>query len=393
MKPTNPIFTGLPTTIFEVMSRLAVETGAINLGQGFPDVDGPEEIRRAAADALMAGPNQYPSMMGIPELRRAVAESNRRFHGLDVDWQSEVMVTSGATEAICDSILGLVSPGDEVVLIEPLYDCYLPIVRQAGGIPKLVRIAPPTWTIDPDQLAAAFSDRTKAIVINTPMNPAGKVFTEAELQLIADLCQKHDAYVIADEVYEHLVYDGRRHLSPMALPGMRERVVRIGSAGKTFSLTAWKIGYVTAPPHLLAPIAKVHQFVTFTTPPDLQAAVARGLRLGDDYYEGFAAGLAAKRDRLSAGLADLGFEVLPSAGTYFVTTDVGPLGIADDREACLTMTREAGVAAVPVSAFYASDPPTNYIRFCFCKRDEVLDEALERLGRWLKTGRKSAATG
>lgn len=391
MKATNPIFTGLPTTIFEVMSRLAADTGAINLGQGFPDVDGPEEIRRAAAEALIAGPNQYPSMMGIPDLRRAVAEANARFLGLDVDWQSEVMVTSGATEAICDAILGLVAPGDEVVLIEPLYDCYLPIVRQAGGIPKLVRIAPPSWTVDPDALAAAFSERTKAIIVNTPMNPAGKVFTEAELGLIAELCLKHDAYVIADEVYEHLVYDGRRHLSPMQLPGMRERTVRIGSAGKTFSLTAWKIGYVTAPPHLLAPIAKAHQFVTFTTPPDLQAAVAVGLRLGDDYYARFSADLAAKRDRLSAGLAGLGFTVLPSEGTYFVTTDVGPLGIADDREACLTMTREAGVAAVPVSAFYASDPPSNYIRFCFCKQDAVLDAAVERLDRWLKGGRRTAA--
>ncbi len=384
MKPTNPLFTGLPTTIFEVMSRLAAETGAINLGQGFPDVDGPEEIRRAAADALMAGPNQYPSMMGIPDLRKAVAEANKRFYGLDVDWQTEVMVTSGATEALCDAVLALVAPGDEVVLIEPLYDCYLPMVRQAGGIPKLVRIAPPYWRIDPDELAAAFSDRTKAILINTPMNPAGKVFTRDELQLIADLCLKHDAYVIADEVYEHLVFDGRAHVSPIQLPGMRDRVVRIGSAGKTFSLTAWKIGYVTAPPHLLAPIAKAHQFVTFTTPPDLQVAVARGLRLGDDYFESFAAGLAAKRDRLSAGLRDLGFEVLPAEGTYFVTTNTGPIGIADDREACLTITREAGVAAVPVSAFYASDPPSNYIRFCFCKKDEVLDEALARLGRWLK---------
>lgn len=384
MKPTNPLFTGLPTTIFEVMSRLAAETGAINLGQGFPDVDGPEEIRRAAADALMAGPNQYPSMMGVPALREAVAETNRRFYGLEVDPATEVMVTSGATEAIADAILGLVAPGDEVVLIEPLYDCYLPMVRAAGGIPKLVRITPPEWRLDPDALAAAFSDRTKAILINTPMNPAGKVFTREELELVADLCRRHDAYVIADEVYEHLVFDGRRHVSPMQLPGMRDRVVRIGSAGKTFSLTAWKIGYVTAAPHLLGPIAKAHQFVTFTTPPDLQVAVARGLRFGDDYFEDFAAGLAAKRDRLSAGLSALGFRVLPTEGTYFVTTDTGPLGIADDREACMRMTREAGVAAVPVSAFYASDPPTHFIRFCFCKKDEVLDAALDRLGRWLR---------
>jgi aspartate/methionine/tyrosine aminotransferase len=384
MKPTNPLFTGLPTTIFEVMSRLAVETGAINLGQGFPDVDGPEEIRRAAAKALVDGPNQYPSMMGIPDLRRAVAETNRRFYGLDIDWQREVMVTSGATEALGDAILALVSPGDEVVLIEPLYDCYLPMVRLAGGIPRLVRITPPGWEIDREALAAAFSDRTKAIILNTPMNPAGKVFSEDELAFVAELCIRHDAYVIADEVYEHLVFDGRRHLSPMQLPGMRERVVRIGSAGKTFSLTGWKIGYVTAPPHLLGPIAKAHQFVTFTTPPDLQAAVALGLGFADDYFESFAAALQAKRDRLGAGLADLGFTVLPSAGTYFVTTDTAPLGIADDREACLRMTREAGVAAVPLSAFYDGDPPTDYIRFCFCKRDEVLDAALDRLRAFLR---------
>ncbi len=384
MKPTNPLFTGLPTTVFEVMSRLAAETGAINLGQGFPDVDGPEEIRRAAAEALMAGPNQYPSMMGIPALRQAVADANRRFHGLEVDWQSEVMVTSGATEAIADAILALVEPGDEVVLIEPLYDCYLPMVRQAGGIPKLVRITPPTWELDPEALAAAFSGRTKAILLNTPMNPAGKVFTRAELELIAGLCLEHDAYVIADEVYEHLVFDGRRHLTPMALPGMRDRVVRIGSAGKTFSLTGWKIGYITAAPNLLAPIAKAHQFVTFTTPPDLQAAVALGLGFGDDYFQRFVADLEAKRDRLSAGLARLGFEVLDCAGTYFVTTDTRPLGIGDDREAAMRMTREAGVAAVPLSAFYASDPPTEFIRFCFCKRDAVLDEALDRLARFLR---------
>ncbi|WP_237151520.1 aminotransferase [Oryzibacter oryziterrae] len=387
MKPTNPMFTGLPTTIFEVMSSLARETGAINLGQGFPDVDGPEIIRRAAADALMAGPNQYPPMMGVPELRQAVAEASLRFQGIPVDWQKEVMVTSGATEAITDAILGLVAPGDEVVLIEPLYDSYLPIVRQAGGIPKLVRIAPPKWELDPDALAAAFSDKTKAILINSPMNPAGKVFSRAELQIIADLCLKFDAYVIADEVYEHLVYDGEQHLSLMGFEGMRDRVVRIGSAGKTFSLTAWKIGYVTAAPNLLAPIAKAHQFVTFTTPPDLQKAVAVGLRLGDDYYADFKTGLQAKRDRLSAGLKSLGFDVLHSGGTYFISTDTGPLGLQDDAEACLKMTREAGVAAVPVSAFYAADPPSNFIRFCFCKQDHVLDEALNRLGDWLKRQR------
>ena len=240
MKPTNPIFTGLPTTIFEVMSGLARDTGAINLGQGFPDVDGPEEVRRVAAEAFLAGPNQYPPMMGLPALRQAVAAINQRFYGLDVDWQTEVMVTSGATEALADAILGLVRPGDEVVLIEPLYDSYLPIVRQAGGIAKTVRIAPPNWELDPEALSAAFSDRTKAILINTPMNPAGKVFSRGELELIASLCQQHDAVVISDEVYEHLVFDGKRHVSPMQIPGMRDRVVeeRCGRHGEQPPLLA-----------------------------------------------------------------------------------------------------------------------------------------------------------
>ena len=322
-------------------------------------------------------------MMGLPVLRQAVAATNARFYGLDVDWQTEVMVTSGATEALADAILGLVRPGDEVVLIEPLYDSYLPIVRQAGGIPKPVRIAPPTWELDPDALAAAFSDKTKAILINTPMNPAGKVFSRAELELIAGLCLKHDAVVISDEVYEHLVFDGGRHLSPMQIPGLRDLVVRIGSAGKTFSLTGWKIGYVTAAPALMEPIAKAHQFVTFTTPPALQVAAAHGLAFGDDYFDGFVADLQGKRDRLSNGLAALGFTVLPSAGTFFITTDTGPLGIDDDAQACLRMTREAGVAAVPLSAFYVSVPPKRFIRFCFSTRDEVLDEAVSRLAGWI----------
>ncbi len=384
MKPTNPIFTGMPTTIFETMSALARETGAINLGQGFPDVDGPQEIRAKAAEVALAGPNQYPSMMGIPELRQAVAAANARFYGLDVDWQSEVLVTSGATEALADAIFGLVAPGDEVVVIEPFYDSYVPIIRQAGGTPVFLRITPPEWRLDPQALAQAFSPRTKAIIVNDPMNPAGKVFTREELVLIADLCLAHDAYVIADEVYEHLTFDGRRHETLMAFPGMRERVVRIGSAGKTFSLTGWKIGYVTAAPNLLGPIAKAHQFVTFTTPPNLQAAVAHGLSLGDDYFADLAATQAAKRDRLSAGLRAAGFTVMACGGTYFVTTDTGPLGIDDDAAACIRLTREAGVAAVPVSAFYASAPPTRFIRFCFCKRDEVLDAAVERLDRWLR---------
>jgi N-succinyldiaminopimelate aminotransferase len=391
MKPTNPIFTGVPTTIFEVMSRLADAHQAINLGQGFPDVDGPEDIRRIAAEATLAGPNQYPSMMGTPELRQAVAAANSRFYGLDVDWQSEVLVTSGATEAIGDCVTGLLAPGDEVVVIEPLYDCYVPMIRQAGGVPRMVRLTPPDWAVDRRALAAAFGAKTKAIILNDPMNPAGKVFAADELAAIAELVVRFDAYAICDEVYEHLVFDGRRHLPLMTLPGMRERAIRIGSAGKTFSLTGWKIGYVTAAAHLLQPIAKAHQFNTFTTAPNLQKAVAAGMAKGDEYYRGLADDMEAKRDRLAKGLAVLGFGVVACAGTYFIAADIAALGSSDDVEFCRTMTVEAGVAAVPMSVFYADDGPTNFIRFCFCKRDEVLDEAVRRLGRWLGGRQRATA--
>lgn len=392
MKPTNPVFTGLPTTIFEVMSRLAIEHKSINLGQGFPDVDGPEDVRRFAADALMAGPNQYPPMMGVPELRQAVADANRRFYGLDVDWKSEVLVTSGATEALADIITAVIEPGDEVVLIEPLYDCYLPLVKRAGGIPRLVRITPPEWRLDVEALEAAFSPRTKAILINNPMNPAAKVFSREELEAIAALCVRFDAYAICDEVYEHILFDGRAHIPLMTLPGMRERAIRIGSAGKTFSLTGWKVGYVTAAAALLDPIAKAHQFTTFTTPPNLQKAVAFGLGKDDAYYGELASSLAAKRDRLADGLARLGFGVVPCGGTYFVTVDVMPLGLSgDDAELCRRMTVEAGVTAVPVSAFYAGEAPHQFVRFCFSKRDEILDGALERLGTWLSERTRAVA--
>ncbi|MEL7526772.1 MAG: aminotransferase class I/II-fold pyridoxal phosphate-dependent enzyme, partial [Pseudomonadota bacterium] len=256
MKSTNPVFTGIETTIFETMSRLAMAHNAVNLGQGFPDVDGPQDIREEAARSLIEGPNQYPPMLGLPELREAVAEASHRFYGLDIDPKSEVIVTSGATEALADCIMALVSPGDEVVLIEPLYDCYLPMVRRAGGIPVRVRVSPPSWTLDEQALRSAFSDKTKAILINNPMNPTAKVFSEAELQLICDLCQAHDAFAICDEVYEHLVFDGAVHRPLMSFEGMRERTVRIGSAGKTFSLTGWKVGYITGPAELLDPIGK-----------------------------------------------------------------------------------------------------------------------------------------
>ncbi|HEX9904315.1 MAG TPA: aminotransferase [Propylenella sp.] len=392
MKPTNSIYTGLPTTIFEEMSRLAIAHKAVNLGQGFPDVDGPEDIRRKAAEALIEGPNQYPPMMGVPALREAVATNWRRFHALGIDPAREVLVTSGATEALSDAIAALVEPGDEVVLIEPLYDCYLPLVRRAGGVPRLVRVTPPDWALDERALAAALSPRTKAVLLNNPHNPAAKVFSPDELRLIADLAIRHDAYVIADEVYEHIVFDGARHKSMLSLDGMRDRTVAIGSAGKSFSLTGWKVGYVTAAPALLDPIVKAHQFTTFTTPPDLQKAVAFGLAKEESYFNGLAADLQAKRDRLAKDCGNLGLGVIPCAGTYFLTLDMSPLSIeGDDSALARRITIEAGVTAVPVSAFYVSDAPTSFLRLCFCKRDEVLDEAVARMRAWMRSAGRTAA--
>lgn len=382
MKPANSILSGYGTTVFEVMSRLAIEHGSINLGQGFPDEDGPADVRRVAAAALESGPNQYPPMMGLPELRQAVAAHNKRFYGLEVDWQSQIMVTSGATEALADCLLGLIEPGDEAVLIEPLYDCYLPMVRRAGAIPRLVRVTPPDWRLDRRALEAAFSDKTKLILLNSPMNPAAKVFDPEELALIAELLERHDAYAVCDEVYEHILFDGRRHVPLMTLPGMAKRCLRIGSAGKSFSLTGWKVGYVTAAAELLASVAKSHQFVTFTTPPNLQRAVAFGLAKDDAYFDGLAADMQAKRDRFAAGLKRLGFQVIDCEGTYFITADFRPLGFhGDDAAFCRHITIEAGVTAVPVSAFYQSGDVDHFVRFCFCKKDELLDEALQRLTR------------
>lgn len=382
MKPLNPRFAGLGTTIFTTMSALAAQNGAINLGQGFPDEDGPADILEAAAAALLAGPNQYPPMAGLPALRQAAAAHDRRFYGLDYDWQDEVLVTSGATEALAACLIALLAPGDEVVLFEPLYDSYLPIIRQCGASARVVRLQPPDWSIPQDALAAAFGPATKLVLINSPMNPTGKLFAGAELEAIAALARQHDAWLLCDEVYEHLVYGGERHRPIAALPGMRERTLRIGSAGKTFSLTGWKVGYVSGPRELVGAVAKVHQFLTFTTPPNLQAAVAYALAKNDTYYAGLAGELEAKRDRLAAGLAGAGLTVLPSPGTYFLTvmTDgVGP-SFETDVDYARWLTLEAGVATIPCSAFYAGDdPPQNMVRFCFCKKDEVLDAAIARL--------------
>ncbi len=375
----NPIFADLPTTVFEVMSRLARETGAVNLGQGFPDDPGPEDVRRKAAEAVVDGWNQYPPMMGLPELRNAIAAHYRHWQGLDLDPDAEVMVTSGATEALAGALMALVTPGDEVVLFEPMYDAYLPLVRRAGGVPRFVTLTPPHFRLTEEALAAAFSPKTKVVLFNNPLNPAATLFSDEDLNLLAEFCVRHDAVAVCDEVWEHVVFDGRRHRSVLSLPGLRERAVKIGSAGKIFNLTGWKVGFVCAAPGLMRVLAKAHQFLTFTTPPNLQAAVAYGLGKDDAYFEGLRRDLARSRDRFTAGLDGLGFAVIPSQGTYFVNIDIAPLGESDDVAYCRRLVMDHGVAAIPVSAFYAEGAVRNVVRFCFAKRDATLDAALERL--------------
>jgi aspartate/methionine/tyrosine aminotransferase len=391
VKPANALLSATGTTIFTVMSALATQHGSINLGQGFPDTDGPEDVLRAAADSLFDGRNQYPPLTGVPELRAAVAHANARFYGVEVDPATEVVVTSGATEAITACLMAVVDPGDEVVLIEPLYDTYLPVVRMLGATPRLVRLSPPDWELPRAALAAAFGPHTKAILLNSPMNPTGKVFTAAELAFIADLMQRHDTYAICDEVYEHLTFDGWRHIPLMTLPGLRDRCMRVGSAGKTFSLTGWKVGYVTAPAALATLVARAHQNLTFTTPPNLQRGVAVGLAKDDAYFAQLAGALQGKRDRLAAGLASVGMGVLRTMGSYFITADFSPLGFhGDDVAFCRHITERAGVTAIPVSAFYEGDAPRRYARFAFCKQDALLDEAVARLARHFGTAGDSA---
>jgi N-succinyldiaminopimelate aminotransferase len=380
----NNLFANLPTTVFEVMSSLARETGAINLGQGFPDDPGPEDVRRAAADAVLNGYNQYPSMMGIPELRSAIAAHYRHWQGVDLDANTEVMVTSGATEALAGAILGIVEPGDEVVLFEPMYDAYLPLVRLAGGVPKFVTLQPPHFRLTEEALAQAFSPKTKAVLFNNPLNPTATTFSDEDLNLLADFCRRFDAIAISDEVWEHVVFDGRRHRPILSLDGMRERSVKIGSAGKIFSLTGWKVGFVCAAPHIMKVLAKSHQFLAFTTAPNLQSAVAYGLGKDDAYFEDMRRNFARSRDRFTEGLRTLGFDVIPSQGTYFVNVDIAPLNEPDDVAFCRRLVMEHGVAAIPVSAFYAEGAVKNVVRFCFAKKDSTLDAGLERLARAIR---------
>jgi aspartate/methionine/tyrosine aminotransferase len=388
----NPIYETLPTTIFTVMSTLAQDLGAINLGQGFPDESGPEPIRRRAAEETLTGYNQYPPMPGLPALREAVARHYARRQGIDLDWKTEVTITSGATEALAASFLSLISPGDEVVLFQPLYDSYLPVVRRAGGVAKLVRLAPPDFRLERSALEAAFGPRTRLVVLNNPLNPSASVFGEADLALLAEFCVRHDAVAVCDEVWEHVVFDGRSHRPLIRFPGMRERCVKIGSAGKMFALTGWKVGFICAAPALTTVIAKAHQFLTFTTPPNLQAAVAWGLDNSEAWFAAMPGELAASRDRLTEALRREGFAVLPSHGTYFLNVDLAASGIAeDDMSFCLRAVKEAGVAAIPISAFYEEAPVCHLIRLCFPKRDATLDEGARRLAKARELSRAATA--
>lgn len=354
---------------------------SVNLGQGFPDFGWPDDVVAHAADALRTGSNQYPPMRGLPELREAIASHYRRRQGVSVE-AGQVIVTSGATEALASSLLALVESGDEVVLFQPLYDAYLPLVRRAGGIPRFVRLTPPDWRITREVLAAAFTPRTRLVLFNNPHNPTARLFDEEELRLVAEACVASNAIALSDEVWEHVTFGGRRHVPLSTLPGMADRTVKVGSAGKIFSLTGWKVGWIVAPEALAETAAKAHQFVTFSTAPNLQSAVAYGLGKPIADVEQTCAAFAQARDRLADGLTAEGFATLPAEGTYFLSVDLDASGIRlDDLAFCEKAVREAGVAAIPVSSFYAEDPVRTVIRLCFAKQEATLAAGVERLGK------------
>ncbi|NQX12843.1 aminotransferase class I/II-fold pyridoxal phosphate-dependent enzyme [Microbacteriaceae bacterium VKM Ac-2855] len=368
-------------TIFSEMSALAARTGAINLGQGFPDEDGPGIVLEAARAAIADGVNQYPPGLGFPVLRAAIAEHQRRFYAFDADPDREVLVTTGATEALAATLLALVEPGDEVVTFTPHYDAYGALIALAGGRHVTVRLRLPDFSVDHDELRAAVSDRTRIILVNDPHNPTGAVLPAETRTLLVELAERHDALLVTDEVYEHLRFDSP-HVPLASLPGARARTVTISSAGKTFSTTGWKIGWVIAPPELVTAILAVKQFLTYVSGSPFQEAVALGLGLGDDFYRGIADTLRRKRDLLSAGLAAAGFRVAPSAGSYFVVADAAPLGYTDGVALCRALPERAGVVAVPVSAFCAPKDRADYsslVRFAFCKRVDVLERAVDGL--------------
>jgi len=380
---TTPYLTerlqGFGTTIFAQMSALAAETEAVNLGQGFPDTDGPAEVAEAARQAIRDGHNQYPPLPGSPSLRQAVSEHRARFRGQEFDPDGEVLITAGATEALAAAMLALTGPGDEVVTFEPYYDSYAAGIALSGATRRVVTLRAPDWSFDPDELRAAFTPATRVLLLNTPHNPTGKVFSREEMALIAELCAEHDVVAVTDEVYEHLVFDGE-HIPLATLPGMAERTLTVSSAGKVFSFTGWKIGWACGPAELVAAVQTAKQFLTFVNGAPFQHAVAVGLRLGDAFFDQYTADMRSKRDRLCDGLAGAGLDVLVPQGTYFASCDITSIGESDGVEFCLGLPERAGVVAVPTMVFYddkAAGAPI--VRFAFCKQDEVLDEAITRL--------------
>jgi N-succinyldiaminopimelate aminotransferase len=370
---------GLGTTIFAEMSALALATGSVNLGQGFPDTDGPIEIADAAVAAIRGGRNQYPPNPGIPELRAAIAAHQQRFYGQSVDPDSQIVVTTGATEAIAAAMLGLVDPGDEVIALEPFYDSYAAGIAMAGGRRVGITLRAPDFRLDVDRLRAAVTDRTRLILLNSPHNPTGMVLSRDELQAVADLAIERDVIVVTDEVYEHMAYDVE-HIPLATLPGMADRTLTISSAGKTFSFTGWKVGWAVGPADLVTAVRTAKQFLTFVSGAPFQPAIALGLGLPDSYFTGLRDSLRGKRDRLCQGLREVGFEVFEPAGTYFVTADVRPLGYGDGVEFCRELPLRCGVVAIPHQVFYDDiEAGKPLVRFAFCKRDEVLDDAIARL--------------
>ncbi len=377
----NTRLQGFGTTIFAQMSALAAETESVNLGQGFPDTDGPASVIEAAIAAMRAGHNQYPPVPGVAALRQAIARHQKRFYDLAYCAETEILVTTGATEAIAATMLALLEVGDEVVTFEPWYDSYGASIAMAGGFKRVVTLRPPQYNFDPVELERAINAKTRIILLNTPHNPTGKVFSRRELEMVAELCVRHDLIAVTDEVYEHLVFDGE-HIPLASLPGMRDRTVTISSGGKTFSFTGWKIGWVCAPAPLVAAVRTSKQFLTFVSGPPFQHAIATALDLDDDYYAGLLADMRHKRDLLSDGLERVGFEVFRPQGTYFVNTDITPLGGTDGVEFCLELPGRAQVVAIPTQVFYDNvDEGRSLVRFAFCKRNEVITEAVERLAR------------
>jgi N-succinyldiaminopimelate aminotransferase len=372
---------GFGTTIFAEMSALAVATNSVNLGQGFPDTDGPREVLDAAIDAINGGLNQYPPGLGMPVLRQAISDHQQRFYGVHYDVEDEILVTAGATEALAGALLGLLDTGDEVVVFDPMFDSYLPCIALAGAVAKPVPLRPPHYGFDPEEFLAALSPKTKLILFNTPHNPTGRVFTRDEVQLIADAAIERDLVVVTDEVYEHLVFDGAEHVALAALPGMRERTLVISSGGKTFNTTGWKIGWMCGPAPLVAAARTAKQFLTYVNGGPFQPAIAVGLALPDAFFQHLATDLQAKRDRLMPGLLEAGFEVFPTSGTYFVTADIRPLQPDGDGMAfCRQLPHACGVVAIPNEVLYADrEEGRHIVRFAFCKRLEVIDEAVRRL--------------